>query len=329
MREPVEENHHIVPAIGIDMGGTKVNGVVVGPLGEVIAETRIRHDGSGQAALDAAIAVILRLAAGDPGSRADRVGMAVAGLVDRGNDELVHGALLGLRDSRLGELVAARVQLPLIIENDANATLAGVLPDEVQPDSHEVTLLVALGTGVGGALSVGRSIIEGSRGFAGEFGHIPVEPPGSLQCPCGSNGCLELFASGTSVARIASETWGATPVTAEDVVAAAHAGDKGAIAVLTSAGHAIGSALTGLLSALDPATVYISGGFGHAAAEYLIPAITSRLSAQRSFADSKPAPRILADPVGPIAAALGAARLAQHRAAAVLPLIPTERYETP
>jgi len=329
MREPVEENHHIVPAIGIDMGGTKVNGVVVGLQGEVIAETRIAHDGSGQAALDAAVAVILRLADSEPGRRADRVGMAVAGLVDRDNDELVHGALLGLRDSRLGELVAARAQLPLIIENDANATLAGVLPEEVPLDSHEVTLLIALGTGVGGALSVGRAIVEGSRGFAGEFGHIPVEPPGSLQCPCGSNGCLELFASGTSVARIASELGAGTPVTAEDVVAAAHAGDAGALAVLSSAGRAIGTALTGLLSALDPATVYISGGFGHGAAPYLIPAIAARLAAQRSFAESRPQPRIVPDPVGPIAAALGAARLAQHRAPTVLPVVPTERYETP
>lgn len=295
-------------AVGIDLGGTKVGGVVVDPQGRVTGRLTRHHDGSASGALATALAVADDLSTTQP--RPDRVGFAVAGLVDRRTEELVHGALLGLSGVRVGSLMADRIGLPVLVENDANATLAAVLDDK--GGEPQTVLLVTLGTGVGGAVAVDGVIVEGSSGFAGEIGHIPVGPPGGPVCPCGSNRCLELVASGTAIGRIARESGLSATGDAADVVRAAHAGDAAAITILDSAGAAVGAAVIGLVNALDPAAIYLAGGFGHAAAPFLIPAVERRLRAQWAFASWRRPPRILAHPAGPSAAALGAARLAQR-----------------
>jgi glucokinase len=308
-------------AIGIDLGGTKVGGVVVDPAGHPTTQVRRSHDGSGSGALATALAVAEELAGTHP--RPGGVGFAVAGLVDRRTNELVQGALIGLSRSPVGTLLADRVGLPVVLENDVNATLAALLDDE-HLDEQVTVVLLALGTGIGGAIAVGRSIVDGSSGFAGEFGHIPIESPGRHRCPCGSSGCLELFASGTAVGRIAQQAGLSPDGNAADVVGAAHRGDTSALGILDAAGTAIGTALIGLVNVLDPATIYLAGGFGHAAAPFLIPAIERRLDAQRSFPSARPRPHVVADPIGPIAAAVGAARLAQQHLTAN-PVRNTER----
>lgn len=306
------------PTVGIDLGGTKVAGVVVGPAGQRSAPVYRSHDGSGSGALATAFTVAEELADAHP--RPAAVGFAVAGLVDRRTGALMRGALLGLSGSPVGSLLANRVGLPVVVENDANAALAAQFDDT--PATANVVLLVALGTGVGGAVAVGGVIVDGSSGFAGEFGHIPVEAPGPHRCPCGSSGCLELFASGPAVGRIAQRAGLAPSGDAAELISAAVAGNRPAHDILESAGTAIGTALVGVVNALDPATIYLAGGFGHAAAPFLIPAIERRLAAQRAFPTSRPLPRIIADPVGPIAAAVGAARIAQQRIAGNPPRIP-------
>lgn len=297
-------------AAGIDLGGTKVAGVVLDGADRPRAVVRRLHDGSPSGALATALDVADELAAVQP--RPGVLGFAVAGLVDRRANELVHGALLGLSGARLGSLAGERVGLPVLVENDANATLAALIVDE-RLSRADTVLLIALGTGVGGAVAVGGAIVEGSSGFAGEFGHIPIAPPGAHPCPCGGGGCLELFASGTAVGLIAQRAGLSPAGDAADVVGAARGGDASARAILEDAGTAIGTAVVGLVNALDPATIYLSGGFGHAAAPFLAPAIERRLELQRAFPSSRPPPRVVIDPVGPLAAAVGAARLARQR----------------
>lgn len=297
-------------AIGIDVGGTKVAAVVVDERGRSVGDHHRAHDGTGAGALGAAAQLVSELAGAYP--RTVGVGFAVAGLVDRSKDMLVHGALLGLRGSRLGELIAERTHLPVLVENDANATLAGVLAGSALGES-DVTLLVALGTGVGGAVAVGGRLLPGTRGFAGELGHVPVVGAAASPCPCGGRGCLELVASGTAVARIAAERGITVPgrdATGRDVVDAAGRGDTVALAVLAEAGEAVADVLVGLTSVLDPSTVYLSGGFGHAAGPFLIPALRTRLRERLPFSDVRTPPVVRPDPIGPLAAAYGAAVLA-------------------
>ena len=307
----VERGEHVY-GVGTDLGGTKVSAVLVDPRGEVMESFYRPHDGTASGALASLAALMTELVSGSPGPVA--AGVAAAGLVNRTTGELVHSALLDLRDTPLAATLSNLVGVDVIVENDANATLLGIQSDTNHGDT---AILFALGTGVGGALSVGGKVIEGSSGFAAELGHFPVERAGLHPCPCGSSGCLELFASGTAVAAQA-RTAGLVgkdenTVGADDVVEAARAGDPAAVHILRSAGEAIGTVVTRLIPAFDPAVVYLSGGFGHHAADFLVPVITERVSEQFSFPQARPAPQILADPVGPLAAAIGVGRLAQRR----------------
>lgn len=301
-------------SLGVDLGGTKVSAVVLGGDGTVTSSSYRAHDGTARGAESALIDLIARSVRDELPSGG--VGVAAAGLVDRDRGVLVNSALLNITDFPLTETISAALGIDVLLENDANATLAGIQEDH----THGVEVLLALGTGVGGAVSVDGALVDGSFGFAAELGHIPVESPGANPCPCGSSGCLELFASGTAIARLASaagiEGAGGLPPRAEEVVAAARRGDGAALHILESAGTAIGHALSTLIPVLDPAVVYISGGFGHGAADLLIPAAERRLREQFSFPESRPVPRLVADPVGPLAAAIGAARLAKQRATA-------------
>jgi len=219
-----------------------------------------------------------------------------------------------------------RFGVPVVVENDANATLVAALERHDIGGSETVSLLFALGTGVGGAVAVGRQVLRGSSGYAGELGHIPIGPPGGVACVCGSSGCLELLAGGLSVARRAREAAlageaagllamsGKAPeaLTAVDLVLAARQGEPFSLGLLESVGDAIGQAITVLVPAIDPAVVFISGSFGHAAADLIIPAIERRASRHRVYQDARPLPAITPDNLGPDAAAIGAALLARR-----------------
>lgn len=294
-------------AIGLDIGGTKVEAALVDDSGDLVQRVRIPH--STGDVIDACVSAVATLKAEGADSGVAIVGVAIAGLIDRERAEVLDSVLLNMQAVPLRDVLGARLGIPLIIENDANAALAGVL-QAAPPEDSDVTILVALGTGIGGAIAVGQRILAGSHGFAGELGHIPVRSS-SEGCPCGGWGCLELVASGPSTARRAGVADG------EELLARADCGDPRALAALADAGAAVGEALAGLVSALDPRRIYISGGFGHAASPWLLSAITHVLREHRSFASSKPAPAVAVDPVGISAAAIGVAHLAQERAGAL------------
>jgi glucokinase len=313
--------------IGVDIGATKVNVVRVDEHGQVRARSWQAHDA---AAGDDPFTCAWRLldegvaAATAEQTTLGAIGVSVAGLVDARNGVLVDGGLLLVKNLPIVSQLAARHGVPVIVENDANATLVAALANHAPAAPESTSLLFALGTGIGGAIGIGHEVLRGSFGFGGELGHLPVSPPGGTRCVCGSTGCLELVASGSGIARRASEAardgtadgllaasgkaW--HELTAVDVVLAADAGDAVAIDLLETAGTAIGRAIAGLGAALDPSVIFISGSFGHAAAHHIIPAIERRLPEQHPYPDSRPLPEIRLDGTGPDAAAMGAAILA-------------------
>lgn len=309
--------------VGLDLGGTKIAAVVLDGSGVVLAEEAHRHGASGQAVLDTVEELARDLMVRWPGTRG--IGLAVAGLVAAHSGEFVTGALVELHRQPVGDRLAAATGRPVAVENDANATLAAVL-HRVPAAEDATTLLVALGTGVGGALAVGNHVVRGASGFAGEFGHLTVDPRDRSSCACGGSGCLELLAGGSALTRAASGLPGIQePATSHALLERARAHDPAATRLLVTAGSRIGDALANLVTAFDPAHVYLSGGFGHAAADFLIPAITTRLRERRPFARYRPLPPVLLDPIGPTAAATGAA----HLAARHTPAPRAERLPTP
>lgn len=183
------------------------------------------------------------------------VGLAVPGTVDRG---LVTAPALGWNSVPLAQIVHDRVGLPVIIDNDVNAlAVAGRLydPDGLGADS----LLVTIGYGVGAAIVSGDHLFRGSRGGAGEIGHLCVAPDGE-QCSCGLRGCLETLVGDDALARQARALGVIGPEgTKDDLNRAALAGDAAAAAVFDTAARELGTAIASLVHVLDPDSLHVSG----------------------------------------------------------------------
>ena len=135
--------------------------------------------------------------------RVGAVGLAIAGFVDPDRRTVAFGAHLPWRDDPVAERLAARLDLPVVIEHDANA--AGLAEHRVGAAAGaSVAVLVALGTGIGAALLVDGAVFRGAHGVAPELGHLTVVR-GGRPCPCGKRGCLERYCSGTALGRSAEE----------------------------------------------------------------------------------------------------------------------------
>lgn len=312
--------------IGFDVGGTKVLGVVLDPAGNVVAEER-RPTGPGFQPLVAALATLtggLSERVGDTAVGA--VGVGIAGLVDRGGVLRYGPNLPGMVHAPVREALAARVGLPVAVDNDANvAGLAEARHGAAVGVGH--VLVVTLGTGIGGAIVADGRVFRGANGFAGEIGHHTVDPDGPV-CACGARGHWEAIASGSALGRmgrelIASgagaailERAGGNPAALDGlhVSAAAAAGDPDALALLDRYADNVALGLVNLANILDPARIVVAGGLVAMGA-----LLFGRL--ERSFArhleatDYRPAIPVVPAALGERAGAIGAAVLARELSA--------------
>ncbi|MCU0260277.1 MAG: ROK family protein [Ilumatobacteraceae bacterium] len=308
---------------GIDVGGTKVLGVVVDPDGSVVHQVRRatpRDPGprGGDAVLDAIVEVARAI------GPYDRLGVGVPGLVTF--DGVLRAApnLVGSDQLDVARLLAERLGHAVEVESDNTcATLAewrlgaGRGVDDL--------VFVGLGTGIGGGLVLGGRLQRGRNGFTGEYGHMVVDPAGP-RCPCGQRGCWERYASGAGLARLAREAAegrraqrvvvlaGGDPeaVRGEHVDRAAREGDEDALAVIDEFARWVAIGLVNLTNALDPARIVVGGGLSHAADLHLGP--VRRWFEQLLYASaSRPLPEIVVAETGELAGALGAALLADER----------------
>lgn len=289
--------------VGADLGGTKLAAVLVDGAHTVVHRIWLDRPGAGLAALvvalEAAVAECQVVAAG-LGGEVGAVGLAVAGWLSADREHLVWGANLSARDHELGAELRGRLQVPVVIENDGNATALGEF--RAAGLSQGCMAVFTFGTGVGGGVIVDGRPLIGARGLAGELGHMPVTDGGG-PCVCGGRGCLELFTSGPGLARAGGTS------SSFEVVAAARAGDAGALGVLSTAGKAIGRAAAVLVAVVDPDIVVLAGSLAHAAGEYLLPAARSALAEERPLRAVRLPPPIELGRLGRDAGAIGAAEL--------------------
>jgi glucokinase len=264
---------------GIDIGGTKVLGVALGPSNKSVGEARVPTPtgareivGSHIAEAVAQVTAQLDESRGSDAAVAP-IGVGAPGMVDRQgrlcfapNLPQAHGvdwtALIG--DRLPGRTV--------VIENDANLAVLAEHRLGAARGFHHV-VMVTLGTGIGGGIVVDDRVQVGAAGFAGEIGHMVVDPNGP-PCPCGRSGCWERFASGAGLGVRAREAAlagrlgevvrvaGGDPesVRGEDVSAAAAAGDPAARRVIEEVGWWIGFGLANLASVVDPECFVLGGG---------------------------------------------------------------------
>ena len=322
---------------GVDLGGSKIAGVLLGESGAVRGEVWQEHQVTGpDEAVDLIAEVVGELAARElaaggaaigPPRPLTAVGLSVAGWLSRDRLEVRTAANLGLAATPLARLAEARLTCPVLVENDGNAAaFAEYVRGAGRP--AEVLLLITLGTGVGGGIVVSGVLAAGSQGLAGELGHIPIDPAGPACC-CGGHGCLELYASGPALAARArmgaGRPEGATilslaggrpeQITARQVVQAARGGDAWAAGLLARAGRAVAQAVAGVMPVLDPDLVVLSGSVATSAGDLILrPARQELARAHPLRAVLGPVPIVLGQ-TGPGAAALGAAELARRTVA--------------
>ncbi|MEV7499161.1 ROK family transcriptional regulator [Streptomyces sp. NPDC093018] len=221
--------------------------------------------------------------------------VAVPGLVARDGRTVVRAPNLEWRDTDLGALLPG--DWPLTVDNEANfGALAELWLGAGTPREF---LHVSAEIGIGAAIVVDGRLLRGTRGFAGELGHVPVRPDGPA-CACGGRGCLEQYAGQEAVLRAA----GLQP--REDLVGLlaerAGKGEEGVRAALRDAGTALGIALTGAVNLLDPETVVLGGALA-GLSPWLLPSLEAELTGRTAG----PACPVAVSPLGPEGPLLGAA----------------------
>lgn len=310
-------------SIGIDIGGTKVAAGVVDDEGNVLRRLqRPTPSRSPEAVEDAIVEVVEELAAShDVGA----VGIGAAGWVDTDQAIVRFSPHLAWRNEPLKARLNQRIDLPVIVDNDANAAAWAEYRYGAGRNAS-VMVCLTLGTGIGGAVVINGRLFRGRYGMAGEFGHMGVVPGGHW-CPCGNRGCWEQYASGNSLVRDAKALLRENSpqvrglldriggdidaLVGPDVTAAAMEGDQIAIELISDVGFWLGKGIANLAAALDPDLFVIGGGVSAAGDLLLTPAQQAfdRTLTGRGF--RPPAQLVLAE-FRNDAGLVGAADLARH-----------------
>ena len=250
--------------IGIDLGGTKTEGIVMSDSGEVLVrERRPTPAAAGyEAILDAVGALVAALEHG--AGETCRVGIGTPGAISSRTGRLKNSNTTCLNDRPLREDLERRLGRGIRIANDANCFALSEALDGAGRDA-ETIFGVILGTGVGGGIVLSGRLLEGLQHIAGEWGHNVLEPDGP-PCYCGKRGCIETFLSGPGLVR----DYGADPAafTAAALVARAQAGEAAAQAAFERYLDRFGRALSMVVNILDPHAVVLGGGMSNIDALY-------------------------------------------------------------
>ena len=301
---------------GVDLGGSSAKIGIVDRAGAIIARARVAIDA--RAPFERIVGPIAEglggLIAEAGGRRPAGIGYCCPGFVDAASGTVVGGSenIPGMAGRSAAAYLAERIGAPAWADNDATCAAAAELAYGAGRPFGSF-LLVTVGTGIGGGLVLGGRVWRGARGFAGEIGHVSLDPEGPA-CPCGSRGCLEQYASGPAIVRAWKERAGSrageagTPL---DVARLAAAGEPEALAAFAGAGRALAQAVGGVINLLDIQACIVGGGVADAG-EVLLEPLRRELGA---FAYPLLAEgfRVTAAKLGNDAGLLGAAALAWER----------------
>lgn len=267
-------------AVGVDVGGTKISAAVVSPEGELLKEVKRPTVNKGEELLSSITRAVLEV---KESYEIGGVGLAVPGYISTRENKILNAANLeAIEGIVLREALSDRTDLPVSVENDANAAAWGEFRFGAGKNAEHL-ILVTLGTGVGGGVISHGVLLKGARGTGGELGHVTVQAVGP-RCGCGNRGCLEVLASGSAIGRRARRVAEEKPDSAlgrlakehapvgEDVLDLALQGDADSLAILRRAGTWLGIGLATFLNVFDPEVIAIGGGVSAAGDLILDPA---------------------------------------------------------
>jgi len=299
-------------AVGLDIGGTKTEGVVVDGEGSVLASLVRATPYGADAVVEASAAIVTALLAesGVELSPDRPVGIGIPGLVDVGSGTVKHAVNLGIDGEwlTLGSQLSHRLGHPVVIENDVNVAALGTTPLLPAGRARDLAYL-SIGTGLAAGLVLDGRLRRGVHGAAGEVGHLALDPRG-LPCSCGQRGCLETVGSGSAIEAAWPATGSTAPATG--LFRAADAGDARAQQIVRRFAGAVATTVRVLCLTADVESVVLGGGVARVG-DPLLKAVRAELDAQAdgsAFLSSLGlGERVLLVPVGYPAAAVGAALL--------------------
>lgn len=311
--------------IGVDIGGTKVAAAVVTPGGRVLARLRTRtpdRSRSPSVVEDTIVSVVSELRRE---YKVRAVGVGAAGFVDERRSRVLFAPHLSWRQEPLRDALSVRLGLPVVVENDANASAWAEVRMGVARGVDDV-VVVNLGTGIGGAIVSDGVLRRGRHGLAGEFGHMTVVP-GGHRCECGDRGCWEQYASGNALTRQARElvvagspmaetlrqAVGGDPelITGPLVSELARKGDRACRELMEETGGWLGAGLANLAAAFDPELFVIGGGVSESG-ELLLDSARGAFGKGLTGRGHRPEARVVAAALGNDAGMIGAADLARE-----------------
>lgn len=242
--------------VGIDIGGTYIKaGLVINPpevqtFRSVNTKTNIL--------VEQLAKIVLEL-------KGEAVGIGIAGLV---TDGIVYSSpnLPSIKELKLQKILQGKLKISVSVANDADMVALGEWKYGAGKETHNL-LILTLGTGVGGGIIINDKLYTG-KGFAGEVGHLTVDPNGSL-CGCGNHGCLETFVGSEYLSEkahqgikrnIKTTLSKYSKITPETISKEAYKGDTFAKSIIESAGHYLGIGIASLCAVLDPEKVILGGG---------------------------------------------------------------------
>jgi glucokinase len=313
MTNPARTN---AASIGVDISGATMRAALLSAEGQIVERRDAALERDNVAAQVARVSTELRdLSAAGVAA----IGVGIPGLVNPETGKVIISTdLPSIVRGALQEELERATGLPVLLENDANAAAFGEYTAGAGRGSRNM-FYITIGAGIGGALILDGRLWKGASGFAGEIGHITIDPEG-VECACGNNGCLETVASAPNIVRRTHDRLyrdGTSSLsrlamnksfTAADIAHEARAGDDFALMMIERTGRHIGTAVASVINLLNIERIVLGGGVMEAGELILNPII--REAGRRSFQPCFEATQIVAASLGGDAVPIGAAVLA-------------------
>jgi glucokinase len=308
--------------IGVDVGGTKVAAGVVDHHGRIVEQVRRPTPSTNPRETAEVIAEVVNLLKGKFDD-VKAVGVGAAGFVDEARAIVQFAPNLAWRDEPIRQKIEERVELPVVVENDANAMAWGEARFGAGR-GEDFLVCVTLGTGIGGGIVVDGNLYRGRFGIGGEIGHFRVVP-GGRRCGCGNRGCWEQYASGSALVAEARDLARVSPalagrllelgdgepngISGPEITQAAREGDPAALECFQTIARWTGQGLADLTAILDPGVFIIGGGLSDAG-ELLLDPVRAAFESALTGRGHRPVADIRIAELGSAAGIVGAADLA-------------------
>lgn len=257
--------------IGIDVGGTKIEGIALGDDGRELDRRRIAAPRGNYEDSVRAIVGLVEALENSTSRRSSRIGVGIPGTISPATGLIKNANSTWLIDHPFDQDLSRALGRPVRLANDANCFALSEASDGAAAGASTV-FGVIIGTGTGGGVVINGQIVVGANAIAGEWGHNPLPAPEDDErpgppCYCGRSGCIETFLSGPALARdyIAhgAPDLTAVDIAARDIAARAEAGDPIAAEALDRYERRFARAIASIINVLDPDVIVLGGGLSN------------------------------------------------------------------